>query len=243
MDNTTYSNMQGYKIKSICKKADYSDLVYSIITTSSMGKVIHMNKQAYERVVGSVLSKQAGAGKEVAWQLLGNVAMPGVNQIGNTAGSIAGLFQNAPTKEELKEMNKDSRPAFLPGVGGNRLVQRRKAVAKMFGDKSPNARVLSQGLGPATSMLMSTLLGAGIGAGVGAFTGEPEAGALIGGGTGAGVASLANLLGTIGAGLSTTRTDKDQEATSGAGQKILNYTVPGVAAYDYFKTLGKSSNI
>ena len=216
-----------------------------------MGKVIHMNKQAYERVVGSVLSKKAGVTSDILLGAVGGAPLgalefvaPGLGNAASTVVGNAGGIAGASTPAgDIKDLDKNPALSLIPGVAAYRLQQRVQAAAKKYGDKSPRARTFSTMYGPATSTLLTALLGAGIGAGVGAFTGKPGAGALIGGGTGAGVASLANLLGTIGAGIMPRRTDEEQKATSGDTQKILNYTVPGVAAYDAWKTLGKSRDI
>ena len=139
--------------------------------------------------------------------------------------------------------------SFLPGVSsfrrGNRIkTQVMRELAQIEKDKKnkdarPVAHAIAEHIGPTTSLLTS----AGIGAGLGALLAQSKRDipGVAGGGAlaGVGVAGVATLIGMLAAAIKRRRT-KQEQIDADKGSLLMKYLVPGTAAYDYHKRLGRS---
>lgn len=130
-------------------------------------------------------------------------------------------------------MNDSEALALVPGVAAYRNMRRVKRQTEA--DDGTHSRLWSQLIGPTTSTALTTGIGAAIGHAV-----DKEDGALLGGLAGLGTAGVANVLAGIIAAIRRRRTPEEQRAyaNSGIGTGAAEYLVPGVAAYNHFKTVG-----
>lgn len=176
------------------------------------------------------------------------------NNIGSSissGGSMVGLFSGkTPTLEELAEMEKNHN-GWIPGNAARRTMLRRRMVNEKF--KGNRGTIYSEEWGPGTSWLLTTLGTAGLGAlaagGLAAGYGRSDApllagmggiGGLMLGGVGSG---LANMIGMARAGMTPTRTDKEQKAYEQADDNWKNWVLPGRAMYNKYKSLGVSNRL
>ena len=184
---------------------------------------------------------------------------PGIGSVGSLIGRVHGLASDPTTEADIAEANDNPGMALIPGVGRSRLVRRWKQQVR---DKEGGyTKGYSQVIGPATSTLALTLLGAGVGALSGHIWGkDPETvkdsngdvvwkpawyegkemrGAEIGAGIGAGAGMLANLLGMFSAAATRRRTAQEHKDYIENGSAVADYLVPGRAEYNYWKTVGR----
>lgn len=159
-------------------------------------------------------------------------------------GSLSGILKK-PTREDIKNYQKSKKLNLIPGVSAYRMAQRRKQLASRYTGGAGFQKPLSQSIGPFSSAILLALAGAGIGAGIGAIadggaTGAKTGlgiGAAIGGGLGLGASSI----GGLAALLTKTRDAKGQKKYE-QGATAPNYIIPGMAAYNGYKSLGHILN-
>lgn len=193
-----------------------------------------MNMDAIKKVAAS------GPVSDVLAGYPGNLllsAIPGGPAVAPIA-YISGLMGNQDNSQ------KKVGPAFIPGVSNYRIGNRIKTqvvreLEQIKQDKKnegarPVAHAVAEHLGSGTSMLIPLLAGTGIGAAVG-----KERGALNGYIAGAGVGTAATLIGAIAAAIKRRRTAQEQ-IEADKGSLLAKYLVPGRAAYDYYKRIGRS---
>lgn len=177
---------------------------------------------------------------DYALSLPGNAiigTLPGGQVIG-PAAYLAGLAGNEDNTHD------SVLPALIPGVGSYRAGKRIKTQVlrelrdiekdKKNNGARPVAHAVAEHLGPTTSILASTLAGAGIGAGLGG-----RGGAGTGAAVGAGAGALATLIGSIAAAIKRRRT-KQEQIDSDKKSVLAKYLIPGTAAYDLYKRVGRS---
>jgi len=185
------------------------------------------------------LRKQAGPyGDALLGALVGQT--PIVGPAANLGGFVAGLMKPTPTEEQENDMDKKLLYSLIPGVGAYREAQRMKRQTRA--DDGSQRHLIAQQLGPVTAALLPTGAGAGIGAGIGGMFGGASGagiGAVIGAGMGAGSSLAATLLAAALAAGRRTRTKEEQRAYANSDTAI-EYFVPGVAAYNAWKSYGRS---
>lgn len=165
----------------------------------------------------------------------------------STAGMIGGLVSTP------NSASKSITTAFLPGVSEFREANRLKTQAlreemeakKIKSNAKPVRHLVSEYLGPSTSVLTGAGLGALAGMAMRGSVGLTMDGvaarkaALTGAGAGAATAVVANLIGAITAAIKRRRTAKEQ-ILNDEDNVLPNYLLPGPAVYDYYKRLGRS---
>ena len=212
-----------------------------------------MDKQAYEHMMGSVLNKSASSYVDSLGEIITS-SIPYVN-VGNTIGAVAGYLEEPTGRKELEGLNKANTKnksySLIPGIGAYRNVKRITNTHKAYGAKSSRAKAIHQAIGPATQVLLSSLIGAGIGGVVGGVFGDNigvgkvtgiAGGAGIGMSAGAAIGAGSQLVGALAAALTRTRTAEEQRKASTQGS-ARNYLIPGYGTYDHFKTLGHSNYV
>lgn len=167
----------------------------------------------------------------------------------STAGTISGLVATP------NSASKSITTAFFPGVSNFREANRLKTQAlreeieaeKIKSNAKPVRHLVSEYLGPTTSLLTGAGLGAlaGMGMVMRGSSGLSMDGvaarkaALTGAGAGVATAVVANLIGAITAAIKRRRTAKEQMLND-EDDVLPNYFFPGLAIYDYYKRLGRS---
>lgn len=159
--------------------------------------------------------------------------------LANLAGTVTGL-SSSMTLDDVKKLNKA--PALIPGVGSYRAMAIPKAVGRDYEKRTgKTSKFVPEIVGPLTSTLAATGLGAGAGGLLGAITGggskDIAEATIAGGATGLSAAALANLITAITAGSTHTRSQKEQDESE-QGSRAAQYLVPGKSTYDYLKRLG-----
>lgn len=199
-----------------------------------MYKVVEsMRKCASQSKEAGPIGDAAGA---IGWSML-----PGGN-LANAIGGLHGLGAAvSPTAEA--DLDANGAAALLPGVGASRVRQRMRNQLTA-GDGSSH-RYWSTNIGQVTGNILPALVGGGVGALVGAdVAGEGDRG--LGAGIGAGVGALGtiagiNLLAALTAAITKRRTKQEQaEAAASGGGVAADYLLPGVAAYNAWKSYGRS---
>ena len=150
--------------------------------------------------------------------------------LANTGGGIAGALKDAPTDQQIKQMQENSQiTKRLPGVSNYRMAIRRKKQG------ASTAKVLSQNLGGLTSAALLALV-----AGIMASDDGSGAGTAAGIGLGALTGLAAHNIGAAIAGLTDTRTRKQQRKYDRSGSGTLaNFLLPGYAGYNKYKSYGR----
>ena len=165
----------------------------------------------------------------------------GMLPFGRLAGGIGAV--SGGLTNDFGEHDENAAMAFIPGVGAHRLakrinsqVNREQIEAKELGrdEVKPVRHAVAEKLGPATSMALSTLLGAGIGHLV-----DKKKGARTGAKIGLGVGGVASLAGMIAAAKKRMRT-KEEQMDADEKSVLPKYLVPGAALYGMSKRLGRS---
>lgn len=199
-----------------------------------MYKVVEsMRKRASQSKEAGPIGDAAGA---LGWSMI-----PG-GDIANAIGGIHGLGAAvSPTAEA--DLDANGAAALLPGVGASRVRQRMRNQLTA-GDGSSH-RYWSTNIGQVTGNILPALIGGGAGALIGAGAadeGNRGMGAAIGGGVGAlGTVAGVNLLAALTAAVTRRRTKQEQaEAAASGGGVAADYLVPGVAAYNAWKSYGRS---
>lgn len=159
-----------------------------------------------------------------------------------------------------KEVASESQEALerLKNMSGNpyKYVADPQAPDKYKGYRTSVSQVYGGGrqqgaerLGDLTNIASSLLAGAVIGAGVGALKSNVKSrgvsvgvGALVGGAYGTIIGALSAAPGAALAAVTPTRTDEEQEKYE-RGSSLMNYTVPGVASYNYWKSVGNAKSL
>lgn len=200
-----------------------------------------MSKVARKVFLQGYFSKVAGMDKKadrlanelILGGLSNTLLLPPLSPIGYYTGLMGG---------EEGTTNKSQAYNLLPGVGAYNTGTRVKIVvdeSRKRGGRGYRG-ILSEHVGPYTSIVASGLAGSLVGAlsskGVGYGA---SAGAAIGGGLGLAAAAGGTLL----AALTKRRSLDEQAATDTGGREAARYLVPGVAKYDYWKRLGASRNL
>ena len=175
-----------------------------------------------------------------------------IHAIGTVVSPIPALIET-PTKEDIKQYNKNDLASFLPFVSPYRLVKRRMAVSNEL-TKGKNVRksLMSEVFGP---IIVSAAL-TGAGAGIGYFLADRKAknnpnirdkkeykqnAALLGALAGLGTNAIFNTAGTLSALFTKTRNTKEQTKYE-KGKYLYNYLVPGYGIYNVFKNLGYANS-
>lgn len=193
-------------------------------------------KLGYEQGV----KKQAGALSDLMASFSPvNLAVSAIPyaSFGMQGAGIAGALNPASEKEEAEYDKHPILPWLVPGVATYRNQRRWSGNAK--------GHRLSQVLGHLTSALTSMGVGAGLGAGIGALVNKNDRlegagqGAMFGGGIGAGAHTLGTLAAAIAAASKKRRTDEEQEKYL-KSPVTGEYLIPGLAAYNHFKTIGNT---
>lgn len=180
---------------------------------------------------GSVLSQGgaagAGAGGAVA-------AVKGVNRL----GGYVGLGSDPATEEEEEQMDLNPDASLMPGVATQRMDRRMKR--QLLNDDLKTPHFWSQKISPFTVTILLAALGGAGGYAVDKLKGgNGLMGAAIGGLGGVGTSALAGLTGLAAAGITPTRT-KEQQKVYANSSVLPEYLIPGVAAYNEAKTIGRS---
>lgn len=200
-----------------------------------LANVARLNKQAMQKKAGPI-------GETVA--SLAYTGVPYLSAV-NDVGGIAGMVSDPATEKEEAEWDKKDLHNLLPAVGMYRINRRLKRQLKS--DKGGTPHYWSQGLGGITASLLAAGAGAGIGAGVGALGGSQSGRTADGAGFGAGIgalgglsaAAVANLVGAIKAAVDRRRTKEEQKAYANS-PTTKEWLLPGVGAYNSWKTVGRS---
>ena len=147
-------------------------------------------------------------------------------------------------KAENDPVNVSGELVMVPGGGSYRLLRRR--LKELENDKGDAPHFVSQGVGPGTSLLATTGVGAGAGAALAALlAGKGDRGRMAGVGAGIGAISgiapwlLGEAIAPVAAAIKKRRTKEEQQAYANSGT-LKEYLVPGVASYNAYKTLGRA---
>lgn len=165
---------------------------------------------------------------------------PGGHAVNSTA-YLAGLLSDEDNRQ--RDLSGIS---FVPGMSafrrGNRIkTQVSRELRDIANDSRykgarPVAHAVAEHLGPITSALASTGLGAGLGA---ALSRDKGRGTVVGGALGLGAASLGHVIAAIAAAKSARRT-KEEQIEADKGSLAAKYLIPGKGQYGHFKRLGRS---
>lgn len=169
-----------------------------------------------------------------------------------TGGDIHGFLSETPTIQDIKKMDSDTGPGFVPGVADSRLLRRRRAIRGLL-NEDKNSHPLSELLGLRGNIILSGLLGAGAGAGIGRYATRNSdslgkihgtlGGSIVGGLGGIALGSIAQQLGMLAAGTTPRRTLEEQYNYENRNNWLRHLLIPGMANYDYYKSLGASKHI
>ena len=90
-------------------------------------------------ILERILSKRASAASDAGGEIVGNIPasavgafVPGVGLL-NAIGPVHGLVSSDTSRKDIRELNKTPEKAFIPGVGGSRVMRRLRAVHKATG--------------------------------------------------------------------------------------------------------------
>lgn len=165
------------------------------------------------------------------------IAAKGVSDITGLGGTVHGLIDHAPTKQQIQEFDKSPGMSYIPGVGISRLSRRRRKQG------ASRSKVVSQSIGGLTSSLLLTAIAAITGGIYGnAQSGAQGAkrGAVLGAITGGAASGLAHLGGAISAGITDTRSKQQQQDYDQSGASTAaNFLIPGFSTYNKFKSYGR----
>lgn len=181
---------------------------------------------------GSVLSQGGAAGGAAQGGAV--AALRGVNSL----GGYVGLGSDPATEEEEEQMDLNPDASLMPGVATQRMDRRLKR--QLLNDQLNTPHFWSQKISPfSVTILLAALGGLGGYAFDKSHGGSGTTGAVLGGLGGIGASALAGLTGLAAAGITPTRTKEEQKAY--ANSSVLpEYLIPGVAAYNQAKTIGRS---
>lgn len=185
----------------------------------------------------AALNKEAGPVGDIAGSV-GWGMVPYVGPMANAVGAYHGLGAAVSPEAEAK-LDENAAAAWIPGVGASRQVQRLRN--QLTADDGSSHRYWSTVNGQFTGNILPAAVGGTVGAIVGRkYLGDD--GAVIGGLTGAGLSMGAvNLLAALAAASTKRRTKAEQQEAAASGSGVAaDYLVPGVAAYNYWKSVGRS---
>lgn len=190
-----------------------------------------MNRELFNRAYVKAAGAIADAASSEVYEQLGTLGLEPLG-LASSTGKLVGLLSNPATKKELKLYRDTPSFGFIPGVGGYRKHKRLKA--DLTNKKGKRPHYWSQVIG---KNLTSPLISGGLGALAGAALSDEDyrpVGAWIGAGVGAGITGLAAAL----AALIKKRRNKKQHEKYLESSSIPEYLVPGLAAYNQYKTVG-----
>ena len=188
-----------------------------------------------------LMQKQADAAGSIARTIPQALILnqTGIPQMGVTVGSLAGALEGSNDLDSVVEGRKNVGLEFLPGVTPYHIARQRRVVENALKkNKNIGNKTLSEVLGSDTSALG---LGAA-GAGIGALLGGP-AGAAVGGLGGLGAGVLAGGVGALGTLFTKGRDKKDLEEYYNNDPAMLNYLIPGRAAYNAWKNIAATDRL
>ena len=197
----------------------------------------------FYKEAGSVLDAKATPFREFAAGIPGDMLLGDAAPVIGLGAYIAGLANNPDNSQKKLGLN------FIPGVSqystGNRIrtqvsrelddIKKNKGDA----DASPIAHAVAEHVGSGTSIATAGLVGALAGAIASKKKKDRGKWALRGGLIGSGAGTLAHLGALLAAGINRRRTKREQ-IDADKSSTVPKYLVPGLAAYDYRKRLGRS---
>lgn len=186
----------------------------------------------------AALNKQAGPVGDIAGSV-GWGMVPYVGPVANAIGAYHGLGAAVSPEAEAK-LDENAAASWIPGVGASRQIQRLRN--QLTADDGSSHRYWSTVNGQFTGNIIPAAVGGTVGAVLGSKYLPGGDGAVIGGLAGAGLSMGAvNLLAALAAAATRRRTKAEQQeaAASGAGV-AADYLIPGVAAYNNWKSIGRS---
>ncbi len=187
-----------------------------------------MNNREIGQVLG-VLVKEAALPSEIGGSIVTNTLPFGPYL--SLAGTAAGLLRGSPSRLAQTEAYDRSYSNFIPGVGDYRLARRGLRAAE---DTGSSGSMLSELIGPATSTLLSGIVGAGLGRAL-----DGSRGMYSGAGLGLLAGAGLNAIGALPALLTKTRNlDEQKRNDKNTLRTILKYILPGLGSYDRYKRYG-----
>ena len=159
-------------------------------------------------------------------------ALPGVGTAADLAGILSGKYNAKSNLKDIIKADKSPELSYIPGVDSYRKIQRAKYVEKALNKNKKKDVTLSEVLGPYTSGILAT----GIGAGIGGLSSKDKLkgirnGAMIGGGTAIGM----HLIGLLAGAIRKKRSLEEQEEYY-KGSTLPNYLIPGISRYNLSKS-------